>query len=129
MAAGTAIATMAATQSAIAAAEAHAARVTACRKYMPGYTHDTASVEQQREYAGCVGVLQPSELPAGAEWVIKAAIVIVLVCMGIGAWKGDGYGRPTIGDRVMASVMWAIASAAAMFGLALIAAGVIYVIH
>lgn len=122
------IAAGAAAQSAAATAAARAAKVTACTKYVQDYQHDRATVTEMREYAGCIDTLHPNPMPDGAAFAIKAAIVIVLACMVVGAVKGDGFrGSQTIADRGFAALMWAAAAAGTLLVGLLVIAGVAYV--
>lgn len=124
------VAAAAAAQSAAAAAAANAARVTACMKFVQGYAHDTASVSQMREYAGCIDTLYPSAMDADSALALKVAIVVVFVCLVIGAVRGFdsySYSSASFSDRVMGAVVWAGGSACVLLAAALVYTGVMYV--
>lgn len=53
---------------------------------MPGYAHQTATVEQMHAYAQCVGRLYPEPMATGETVVLKVAIVLIFVGMGAGVW-------------------------------------------
>jgi hypothetical protein len=127
MSASAGIAAGAAAQSAIAANQAHQAKVTACTKFVKGYAHDTASVAEVRQYASCANTLFPEPVSDGASLAIKAAIVIVLVCFVIGAARGDGYGDTSLSGRAYGALTWAIIAATTMVIGALGVLGVGYV--
>jgi hypothetical protein len=122
------IAAGAAAQSAAAAVAARAAKVTACTQFVQGYQHDRATVAEMREYAGCVEAPHPTPVSDSTALGIKAAIVIVLVCMVIGAIRGDTFDSG-IGDRAFAAFFWAAGAAGTLLAGLLIFAGVAYVIR
>jgi hypothetical protein len=70
MSASTAIA-LSANSTAIAASRK------ACLAFVRGYNHDVATVEEMREYAGCVEKLHPAALEEGSLLVVKIMILIV----------------------------------------------------
>ncbi len=77
MSASTAIA-LSANSTAIAAnAIAQEASRKACLGYVRGYNHDVATVEEMREYAGCIEKLHPAALEEGSLLVVKIMILIV----------------------------------------------------
>ena len=85
---------------------AEAARV-ACQAMMPGYAHHGATVEQMHAYAQCVGRLYPETMATGEAVVLKVAIVLIFVGMGVGAWltRRDGPGEMLMGTFVGAVVI------------------------
>lgn len=98
----TAIAVMAASQSAVASSQATQARQaverTECKVTMTGFTNDAANIAQRQDYAACVAVLHPVEsgpptMQEKAEVLGLVAFFVVLAC--VGAWRmwrenGDG---------------------------------------
>lgn len=98
----TAIAVMAASQSALAASQATQARQAAeraeCKAAMTGFTNDAASIAQRQEYAACVAVIHPIESgqPTMQEKAEVLSLVVFFVVLGgVGAWRmwrdnGDG---------------------------------------
>lgn len=113
-----AIAANAAAQSAIAAQEAHEAKVIACRGSMRSYVDLNATVEQKQSYAECVTTLHPRELAGGDVILVKALIVAGIVGAIAGAWQGwkeaDG-----IGSLFMFTFMGALMAPFALGCLAL----------
>jgi hypothetical protein len=83
-----AISSAANAQAAAAQAAAHAAKTTACMKFVKGYQHDEATIAESREYAGCIGHLHPAPLTDGASMVLKVAVVIIFMAMGAGVVRG-----------------------------------------
>jgi hypothetical protein len=77
MSASTAIA-LSANSTAIAANSiAKEAERKACLGYVKGYNHDVATVEEMREYAGCVDRLHPANFAGNDLLVVKIIILIV----------------------------------------------------
>lgn len=90
----TAIAAMAASQSAVATSQATQARKAAeraeCKVTMAGFTNDAASAAQRQEYAACVAVIHPVEsvpptTQEKAEVLSLVVFFVVLAC--VGAWR------------------------------------------
>jgi hypothetical protein len=82
-------------QSAIATQQAHDASVMACQSFMPAFNGRAATVNDALSYAECVHLVYPMPLDGTEVLVIKALIVLVLVGLGIGFYKGrklDGLG-------------------------------------
>jgi ABC-type spermidine/putrescine transport system permease subunit I len=55
---------------------------------MPSYQDTTATVEQKREYAECVGLLYPHQLTGSAILALKFWIICALVSIPVGVWLG-----------------------------------------
>ena len=73
----------------IATAEAEAAKTLACKGYVRGFQNDTATVAEMHQYAGCITRLYPAEsMSADAAIGLKVAIVLMILSMPFGAWKG-----------------------------------------
>lgn len=85
----------AASSAASAAAAARAAHEAQCRVSMPRFDPGVATIEEKREYAGCVDLFYPQ--PLGAESVIAFKVLFVLALVGgaIGAWR---FGLPSWAD-------------------------------
>ena len=100
----TAIAIGASAQATAAALEAHQARVTACTKYVQGYTNDGATTAQRQEYASCVATLYPQPLTEGDTYVVKGALVLMFLGIAAGIWyarKQSGWMRSGVIDYAM----------------------------
>lgn len=89
-----AISSAALSQSTIASMRAAEARRSACVSFVKGYQNDAASEQEMRQYASCVRLLHPEPVSdPHATLMLKAAIVLVFMGMGIGVWwcMRDGY--------------------------------------
>ena len=89
-----------------AAAAANLAARASCIASVRGYAHDSATVAEMREYAGCVNRLHPEPLGADAVLAWKIAILIVLLSPFVGVaclWPRERGGRPghTRGEAVV----------------------------
>ena len=78
----------AATGAAVAAAASARARRAECVAIEATFDARTATVEQKRDYADCIGVLYPDPMTAAETVLFKIAIVLCFVGAGIGAWFG-----------------------------------------
>ena len=61
--------------------------------FVKGYQNDAASEQEMRQYASCVQLLHPEPVSdPQATLLLKAAIVLVFMGMGVGVWwfKRDG---------------------------------------
>lgn len=121
MPAGTsaAIAGVAASQAAVAQAAAYQARVAQCKATIPNFDAQRATVQEMKEYAGCVETLHPTEIGADATVALKVLFVVALAGMSVGAWRERGYG---FGDAAMGGLfgfMLAPLALASIAGLAL----------
>lgn len=114
MSASTGIAVVAVAQSSVAMQMANETRMAACKTAMPLYDAKTATVEQARDYAECVRLLYPTDLPSGMAVALKVAFVLALIAGGVGAWRGDGC-RMNVFDRFMWGMFYAAFAAFAMF--------------
>ncbi|WP_394131874.1 hypothetical protein [Marinobacter nauticus] len=84
-----------------------------CGRQMEGYQHDTASIEESRQYADCVDLLHPDPMTAGEVFVIK----VFLCWMLLGAVVNLVYQKVTGNvysglDYIMFPFLGAIAGAA-----------------
>lgn len=86
------------TQAAVASARARRAE---CLFVTDRFDNVGSTVEQKQEYASCIGVLHPQPISAeGIGW-IKAAIVLTLVFIVVGAVKGyRDYDTCGFGSRI-----------------------------
>ena len=83
MSASTAIA-LSANSTAIAANSiAKEAARKSCLGYVKGYNHDVATVEEMREYAGCVEKLHPAD-PAGNDLIVVKLMILIVFATTIG---------------------------------------------
>lgn len=97
-----------------AAAALSKAQDAACRAEMPGFEHNTATVQEMQGYAQCVQRLHPVDTGSiqAVAWVVLVCLVLAAIATGIQryrswcGWDAVGY--------VMIFLMWA-------FGLALAA--------
>lgn len=93
----TAIAVDASVRASVAAQQAAHAKRIACEKFVTGFEHNTAIVQQRQQYAECVQVLYPTQM-GGAEilW-FKAAILAAFIGLIVGLRCGykDDY-EPSI---------------------------------
>ena len=91
----TAIAVDASVRASVAAQQAARAKRIACEKFVTGFEHSTATVQQRQQYAECVQVLYPTQM-GGAEilW-LKAAILATFIGLIVGLRCGykDAYDR------------------------------------
>ena len=94
-----------------------AARRAECMQLVNGYEHDTATVAQSREYAGCVFRLYGNGEPLSGPEVLalKIAVVVALIGVGVGAWVGreDGWGFAIFGAVLGAIILPALVAFAA----------------
>lgn len=89
-----AMSSVAMTQSTVAMMEAHEAEERSCKAFNSTFHAETATVEQQREYAHCVGMLHPSPLTPGGLVAVKCLLALGFIGFAIGArmgWK-ESYG-------------------------------------
>lgn len=107
-----------------AAAALSKAKDAECRAEMPGFEHNTATVQEMQGYAECVQRLHPvdrgSEMQVIA-WVVLACMVISAVATGFLRWR-DQRCWWGIGDYVVMYLLWALGSILAAFVIASLAA-------
>ena len=128
MSASTAIA-LSANSTAIAAnAVAQEASRKACLGYVRGYTHDVSTVEEMREYAGCVEKLHPAD-PAGNDLIVVKIMILIVFAAVIGGvfyekkykvWWSKGW----VGAILMGGLSGAAAGVVGLAVLFLIGAGI-----
>lgn len=87
MSTSVAISSAALVQSSIAAAEAAAARKTACVNLIQSYDSKSADQSAMQAYAGCVNTVYPRELPHSDVVALKIAVVLLIIAGCIGAYK------------------------------------------
>lgn len=110
-----------------AAANSAASRNKECEVSMPGYAHETATVQDAREYADCVRLLYPAPsagMPGGGTLVVKLAILFVLAYGAGFAWKDRQENRGDLGMYFLSFAVGVLAGAACLVILALVAVGV-----
>ena len=99
MSASTAIALSANSTAAAANAIAQEASRKACLAFVRGYNHDVATVEEMREYAGCIEKLHPAD-PVGNDLLVIKIIILIIFATTIGgifyekkhkAWLSEGW--------------------------------------
>lgn len=88
-----------------AAAALSKAKDAACRAEMPGFEHNTATVQEMQGYANCVNRLHPEDtgLTSAIAWVVLICMVLGVVMTGVIRWKSWGSWGPL--DFVMVCVM------------------------
>ena len=81
------------------------AKDAACRAEMPGFEHNTATVQEMQRYANCVGRLHPEDtgLVSAIAWVVLICMALGVVVTGVIRWKSWGGWGPL--DFVMVYVM------------------------
>jgi hypothetical protein len=106
----------------MAAAEAHAARVTACGALVKGYSHDTATVQARQEYASCIAKLYPADNPITPDEMVWIKVVVALLLVGfvvgaVRAWRDNPC------DRILETVMGGVLGAVLAFCGVLLVSG------
>ena len=88
-----------------AAAALSKAKDAACRAEMPGFEHNTATVQEMQGYAHCVNRLHPEDtgLTHSIAWVVLICMILGVVITGVMRWKSWGSWDPL--DFVMVYVM------------------------
>lgn len=88
-----------------AAAALSKAKDAACRAEMPGFEHNTATVQEMQGYANCVNRLHPEDtgLTHNIAWVVMICMILGVVITGVMRWKSWGSWDPL--DFVMVYVM------------------------
>lgn len=88
-----------------AAAALSKAKDAACRAEMPGFEHNTATVQEMQGYANCVNRLHPEDtgLTHNIAWVVLICMILGVVITGVMRWKSWGSWDPL--DFVMVYVM------------------------
>lgn len=112
--------------SAAANAAAQAAAKMACMAYVRGYEHDRATVEEMREYSGCIDRLHPQELSADVMTGLKVVVVVLLAGMVIGVvreWR-DSFRGGLIETVMIGSIIGLFVSGGGLLLLAGVAFGV-----
>lgn len=98
------------------------ARIAECKAFMPTYDPTTASVADMQSYASCIERLYPTAMSSNEILLLKTAIVLALIGLVIGIYKGvsEGY---YLEDKCMYSLGYGVIFAAVgPFLLGLIAA-------
>ncbi len=92
-------AAISASNAAVSAQYAHEAEVSRCKMVLPNFNNSTATVEQMKDYSGCVKTLYPSPMSGGEIVVAKAFFVIALLGGAIGLWYAnqDAWDRTIVG--------------------------------
>ena len=72
-----------------AAAALSKAQAAACLAEMPGFEHNTATVQEMQGYANCVGRLHPEDtgLTHSIAWVVLICMILGVVITGVMRWK------------------------------------------
>lgn len=71
-----------------AAAALSKAQDAACRAEMPGFEHNTATVQEMQGYAQCVNRLHPEDtgLTSAIAWVVLICMILGVVITGVIRW-------------------------------------------
>ena len=128
MSASTAIALSANSTAITANTVAQEASRKACLAFVRGYNHDVATVEEMREYAGCIEKLHPAALEEGSLLVVKIMILIVFAAVIGGVfyekkykvWWSEGW----VGAILMGGLSGAAAGVVGVVVIWLIGAGI-----
>ena len=88
-----------------AAAALSKAKDAACRAEMPGFEHNTATVQEMQGYAHCVNRLHPEDtgLTHSIAWVVLICMILGVVITGVMRWKSWNSWDPV--DFAMVCVM------------------------
>lgn len=88
-----------------AAAALSKAKDAACRAEMPGFEHNTATVQEMQGYAHCVNRLHPEDtgLTHSIAWVVLICMILGVVITGVMRWKSWNSWDPV--DFAMVYVM------------------------
>ena len=88
-----------------AAAALSKAKDAACRAEMPGFEHNTATVQEMQGYALCVNRLHPEDtgLTSAIAWVVLICMALGVVITGVMRWKSWNSWDPV--DFAMVYVM------------------------
>ena len=88
-----------------AAAALSKAQAAACRAEMPGFEHNTATVQEMQGYANCVNRLHPEDtgLTSTIAWVVLICMALGVVMTGVIRWKSWNSWDPV--DFAMVYVM------------------------
>ena len=128
MSASTAIALSAISTAIAANAVAQEASRKACLGYVRGYTHDVSTVEEMREYAGCIEKLHPAD-PAGNDLIVVKIMILIVFAAVIGGvfyekkykvWWSEGWG----GAILLGGLSGAVAGVVGVVVVLLIGAGI-----
>ena len=98
-----------------AAAALSKAKDAACRAEMPGFEHNTATVQEMQGYAHCVNRLHPEDtgLTHSIAWVVLICMILGVVITGVMRWKSWNSWDPL--DFAMVYVMSTLGLIAAAF--------------
>ena len=88
-----------------AAAALSKAKDAACRAEMPGFEHNTATVQEMQGYAHCVNRLHPEDtgLTSTIAWDVLICLILGVVITGVMRWKSWNSWDPV--DFAMVYVM------------------------
>ena len=94
-----------------AAAALSKAKDAACLAEMPGFEHDTATVQEMQGYAQCVQRLHPVDVGGEMQviaWVVLACMVVGAVATGFMRWRSQLLWD--VFDYVLMYLMWTCVS-------------------
>ena len=106
-----------------AAAALSKAKDAACRAEMPGFEHNTATVQEMQGYANCVNRLHPEDtgLTSAIAWVVLICMVLGVVMTGVIRWKSwDSWGPLDFVMVYVMSTLGLIVAAFVVSGLAVL---------
>lgn len=124
-------AAIASSAAAIAAEEARQAKIARCQAFMPRFDHKTATVEDRRDYAQCVGIVHPEPVHPepwsdGSIYIAKALFVIALIGMGLGVFQAQRECRGDVAGWVLLGLAGFIGAPLAVCGVVGILAGIVW---
>ena len=99
------------------------AKDAACRAEMPGFEHNTATVQEMQEYAQCVQRLHPVDVGGGMPviaWVVLACMVVGAVATGFMRWRSQLLWD--VFDYVLAYLLCTLVSITVAFVVAVLSA-------
>ena len=99
-------------QAAAANAAAQEAARKACMAYVRGFEHDRATVDEMREYAGCIDRIHPAPMTEEALGVAKVAVLVIFAAMVAGVvWErrertiSNGWFGAVLGGSLMGGLV------------------------
>lgn len=94
-----------------AAAAMSKAKDAACRAEMPGFEHNTATVQEMQGYAECVQRLHPVDVGGEMQvvaWVVLVCMVIGAVATGFLRWRSQQWWD--VSEYVLIYLLWTLGS-------------------
>lgn len=111
----------------VALLQASQAKTAACKALVRDYEHNTATVDQQQEYAGCIGHLHPDAIGPDAAIALKVLIVLMVASIPVGAWRGYRSAYGDIAEAGIAAFLYPAAIGAAAICVFFLVLGIRFV--